>query len=120
MAGYRERLFEWDHHQIVGFMHDQWAERPQGVHCENTKIWPFCVSGAGLGLQLYDGLHGTQTGWVYERWLEYARKHFMGLDRKGNLDWFAFYYDPLERSMCTLRDDVGAYAAMAITLYVVP
>ena len=120
VAGYQERMFSWDHHQIVSFMHDQWVERPQGVHCENTKIWPFCVSGAGLGLQLYDGLHGAQTQWVYERWLEYARKHYMGLDRKGNLDWFAFYYDPLERSMCTLRDDVGAYAAIAITLYVLP
>ena len=120
MTGYQERLFDWDHHRIVSFMHDQWAERPQGVHCENTKIWPFCVSGAGLGLQLYDGLHGKHTQWVFARWLEYARKHYMGLDRQGNLDWFAFYYDPLERSMCTLRDEVGAYAAIAITLYVLP
>ena len=120
MAGYQDRLFDWDHHRIVGFMHDQWAERPQGVHCENTKIWPFCVSGAGLGLQLYDGLYQARTQWVFERWIEYARKHYMGLDRKGNLDWFAFYYDPIERSMCTLRDDVGAYAAIAITLYVLP
>ena len=120
VAGYQERLFDWDHHRLVDFMHNQWLERPQGVHCENTKIWPFCISGAGLGLQLYDGLHGKQTSWVFEQWLEYARKHYMGLDRKGNLDWFAFYYDPLERSLCTLRDDVGAYAAMAITLYVLP
>ena len=44
----------------------------------------------------------------------------MGLDRQGNLDWFAFYYDPIERSMCTFRDDVGAYAAIAIALYVLP
>lgn len=120
VAGYQDRHYEWDHHRLVSFMHDQWAERPQGVHCENTKIWPFCVSGAGLGLQLYDGLHGTRVNWVYERWIEYARKHYMGLDRKGNLDWFAFYYDPLERSMCTFRDDVGAYAAIAIALYVLP
>lgn len=120
VAGYQNRLFEWDHHQLVSFMHDQWAERPQGVHCENTKIWPFCVSGAGVGMQLYDGIHGTNTDWVYERWIEYAHKHYLGQDRKGNLEWFAFYYDPLERSMCTLRDDVGAYAAIAITLYVLP
>ncbi len=120
VAGYQDRLFDWDHHRIVSFMHDQWAERPQGVHCENTKIWPFCVSGAGLGLQLYDGLHGKHTNWVFERWIEYARKHYLGLDGKGNLDWFAFYYDPIERSMCTFRDDVGAYAAIAIALYVLP
>lgn len=113
VVGYQERLFDWDHHRIVGFMHDQWAERPQGVHCENTKIWPFCVSGAGLGLQLYDGLHGKRTHWVYDRWIEYAQKHYMGLDRKGNLDWLALYYDPIERSLCTFRDDVGAYAAIS-------
>jgi hypothetical protein len=120
VVGCQERLFEWDHHRLVSFMHDQWAERPQGPHCENTKIWPFCVSCAGLSLQLYDGLHGTHTSWVYQRWVEYARKHYMGLDQKGNLDWFAFYYDPLVRSICTFRDDVSAYAAIAITLYVLP
>ena len=120
ITGYQNRLFEWDHHSIVSFMHDQWSERPQGMHCENTKIWPFCLSGAGLGLQLYDGLFGKRTHWVFERWVEYARKHFMGLDRKGGLDWFAFYYDPLERSLFTFRDDVAAYAALAITPYVVP
>jgi len=120
VSGYQGRLFDWDHHRLVGFMHDQWAERPQGVHCENTKIWPFCVSGAGLGLQLYDGVYQKRTQWVFERWVDYARKHYLGRDSKGNLDWFAFYYDPLERSMCTLRDDVGAYAAIAVTLYVLP
>jgi hypothetical protein len=120
LTGYQDRLFDWDHHRIVKFTHDQWAERPQGPHCENTKIWPFCVSGAGLGLQLYDGLHGKRTHWVYERWVEYARKHYMGFDRKGKLDWFAFYYDPLENSIFSFRDDVAAYAALAITPYVVP
>ena len=44
----------------------------------------------------------------------------MGFDTKGNIDWFAFYYDPIEKSMCTLRDEIGAYAAIAITLYVLP
>ncbi len=120
MAGYQGRKFEWDHHSLVSFMHDQWAERPQGVHCENTKIWPFCVSGAGLGMQLYDGLYDAKTNWVYEQWIEYAQKHYMAFDKKGNIDWFAFYYDPIEKSMCTLRDEVGAYAAIAITLYVLP
>lgn len=120
IVGCHERLFDWDHHRLVSFMHDQWTERPQGIHCENTKIWPFCMSGAGLGMQLYDRLYGTNTSWVYERWVDYARTHYMGLDRKGNLDWFTFYYDPLERSICTFRDDVSAYAAIAITLYVLP
>ena len=31
----------------------------QGPHCKNTKIWPNCISAAGLGLQLYGALRGT-------------------------------------------------------------
>ncbi|MGQ0698641.1 MAG: linalool dehydratase/isomerase domain-containing protein [Panacagrimonas sp.] len=120
VTGYQNRMFDWDHHRIVSFMHDQWAERPQGPHCENTKIWPFCVSGAGLGLQLYDGLFGKRTSWLMERWVAYARKHYMGMDRKGNLDWFAFYYDPLEKSLYSFRDDIAAYGALCITQYVYP
>ena len=33
-------------------MESQFGSQPQGPHCENTKIWPYCVSAAGLGLQL--------------------------------------------------------------------
>ncbi len=51
VTGYQDRLFDWDHHSIVSFMVDQWAERPAGVHCENTKdiLAVLCVSGAVLG-----------------------------------------------------------------------
>ena len=54
VTGYNDRLFEWNQHTITEFIRDQWVERPQGAHCENTKIWPYCLSAAGLGLQLYD------------------------------------------------------------------
>ena len=120
MVGYQERLFEWDHHRIASFIHEQWLERPQGAQCENTKIWPFCISGAGLGLKLYDGVYGTNKHVVYDTWIEYARDNYMGFDKKGNLDWFAFYYDPIERAPFTLRDDLSAYCCIAITLYVLP
>ncbi len=120
VTGYQDRRFEWDHHSMVDFMHAQWAERPGGVHCENTKIWPFCVSGAGLGLQLHDGLFGGRTHDVFDRWVEHARTHYMGLDRRGGIDWFALYYDPLERAPLLLRDDLSAYASLCITPYVVP
>ncbi|MGH9000888.1 MAG: hypothetical protein ACRDY7_16020 [Acidimicrobiia bacterium] len=120
VTGYQNRLFEWDHHRLVDFMHDQWSERPQGVHCENTKVWPFCVSGAGLGLQLYDALYGRSTHWVYDRWVDYAKTHFAKVDKAGRIESFAFYHDPLERTTYHLRDDVGAYGALAITLYVHP
>jgi hypothetical protein len=120
VTGYQDRRFEWDHHRIVEFLHDQWAERPAGVHCENTKIWPFCVSGAGLGLQLYDGLFAKSTHHVFDEWVEYARTHYMGLDRRGGIDWFALYYDPLERAPLLLRDDLSAYSSLCITPYVLP
>ncbi len=87
---------------------------------KSTEFWPLCVSGAGLGLKLYGGVHGKRTHWAYERWVDCAHKHYMGHDRKGTLDWFAFYYDPREKSLFTFRDDVAAYAALAITPYVVP
>jgi hypothetical protein len=120
VVGYQDRLFEWDHHRLVEFIHDQWAERPAGVHCENTKIWPFCVSGAGLGLQLYDGLFNASTSYLLDHWVEYARRHYMGLDRRGEVEWFSMYYDPLAKAHCVLRDDVGAYLALAVTPYVLP
>lgn len=119
VTGYLNRIFEWDQHSIVNFMHDDWAERPQGPHCENTKIWPFCLSGAGLGLQLYDELYGARKHWVYERWLEYAKKHYMGFDRKGNLEWVCLYFDPITNVFGNFRDDVAAYGALAVTLYVI-
>jgi len=34
-----ERTFTWTHTRIVEWMAAQWARRPEGVHCENTKIW---------------------------------------------------------------------------------
>jgi Linalool dehydratase/isomerase len=120
VTGYQDRCFEWDHHRLVDFMHEQWKERPAGVHCENTKIWPFCLSGAGLGLQLYDGLFAASTHGVFDRWVEYARTHYMGLDRRGGVDWFAFYHDPLERTSLVLRDSLSAYAALCIIPYVLP
>jgi hypothetical protein len=120
VTGYQDRLFEWDHHRIVAFMHDQWEEQPAGVHCENTKIWPYCVSGSGLGLQLYDAVYGKATHHVFGDWVEYARRHYMKLDRRGGLEWFAFCYDPLAQSLYRLRDDVSAYASLCITFHVAP
>lgn len=120
VTGYQDRLFDWDRHRIVNFMVDQWAERPAGVHCENTKVWPFCVSGAGLGLQLYDKLHGKDTHYVFGRWAQYAREHYLKTNRRGEITQFTFYYDPLQRAHFRLRDEVSAYASLAITPYVVP
>jgi hypothetical protein len=44
----------------------------------------------------------------------------MGRDRRGDLEWFAFYYDPIERQACTFPDDVTAVAALVTLPYIYP
>lgn len=95
VTGYREREFEWSHSRITEFLTLQMEERPQGPHCENTKIYPHCVSGAGAGLQLYDALRGTDNQRVYHRWMDFAKQHYIETKR-GELSWWATYYDPLQ------------------------
>lgn len=95
IAGYQDREFEWTQERMVERLHRQWGERPAGIHCENTKIWPFCLSAAGLGLHLYDQLHHTKTHAVAGNWFEFFRRNYMGLSADGKLEWSTFYYDPV-------------------------
>ena len=60
MAGLDDRTFAWTHRGIAEYLGKQWAQTPHGPHCENTKSWPFCLSAAGLGLQLTDATLGTR------------------------------------------------------------
>jgi hypothetical protein len=101
VAGYGEREFHWSHGRITEFLTLQMGERPQGPHCENTKIWPNCVSAAGSGLQLYDALHGSDNQRVFHRWLEFTKQHYMEVKR-GELSWFASYYDPIQEALHVL------------------
>ena len=32
--------FTWTHSRIAEHLFSQMSNRPEGVHCENTKIWP--------------------------------------------------------------------------------
>ena len=32
--------FTWNHSRIAEHLFSQMSKRPEGVHCENTKIWP--------------------------------------------------------------------------------
>lgn len=34
-----EHTFTWTHTRVVEHIARQWRARPEGVHCENTKIW---------------------------------------------------------------------------------
>jgi hypothetical protein len=96
MTGLDDRTFSWSQRQIAQFISDQWAGVPDGPHCENTKVWPFYLSAAGLGLQLADRTLGTDAHWVYDRWVEdRLNRKYIGRDPRGNLKWVAMYYDPL-------------------------
>ena len=36
-----EHTFTWTYSEISAHLANQWQSRPIGVHCENTKIWPY-------------------------------------------------------------------------------
>ena len=120
VSGYMDRTFTWTQPEFAGFISAQLAARPEGPHCENTKIWPFCVGATGLGLKAYDAVNGTRLHTPFDAWTEFAQQHYMGRDRRGDLEWFAFYYDPIERQACTFPDHVTALAALVTLPYIYP
>ncbi len=120
VSGYQNRRFTWTHQRIAHFISDQLRARPQGAHCENTKIWPMCMSAAGLGLKLYDSLMQTSVNEPFLDWIAFAKKHYMGRDRKGRIDWVAFYYDPIENVTMTFPGRVNGYSALTLLHYVYP
>ena len=95
VTGYEDQDFEWDHHRIIERLEQQYRAHPEGPHCENTKIWPLCNSAAGLGVYLYDRIHGTQRHLAVQNWLEYLKDNYMGVSSAGDLEWFTTWYDPL-------------------------
>ncbi len=117
MAGLEDRTFAWTHRGIADYLSGQWAKTPHGPHCENTKSWPFCLSAAGLGLQLTDATLGTATHWVYDRWVEdMFKKKYMGFDARGNLKWVALYYDSILDRVHGRNRILGLFPS----IYVVP
>ena len=120
MTGYKNRLFDWTQHSITQFIEDQWSDRPQGAHCENTKVWPYCLSAAGLSLQLYDKVFDASSHWVYDRWIDYAKQNFVKRDSRGDIASFAFYYDPIEKAAYTLPEKLAGYGTLAPLFYLYP
>jgi hypothetical protein len=120
VSGYQNRQFTWTHQRMAQFISAQLSTRPQGTHCENTKIWTFCMSAAGLGLEIFDELHGASLNGPFLDWVEYAKKHYMGRDKQGRIDWVAFYYDPIEQSIFTFPGPVGGYGPLHLTHYLYP
>jgi hypothetical protein len=91
-----EHTFTWTYSGIAEHLTGQWRARPEGCHCENTKIWPLCLTAAGLGLQLHDVLHGTEHHVVFDEWWERkARPDYLGWTDAGPAPMATFYYDPI-------------------------
>jgi len=90
-----EHTFTWWHTKIAEHLAAQWRAHPEGCHCENTKIWPYCLAGAGFGLQLADLAFGTNHHAVFDVWWEIARREYLHLDGDVPPDVVTFYYDPV-------------------------
>jgi len=108
--------FSWTHDGINALLARQWAQRPEGPHCENTKIWPYCLSAAGLGLRMHDILTGGADHWVYDQWLEIARQRFLGITPGGRVEWMALYHDPI----ADYTHRAGPTAGLSVAIYLLP
>lgn len=95
VAGYENQKFEWTQPRIVEHLHRQYTAHPEGPHCENTKVWPFCNAAAGLGIYLSDQLGVTSAHGVFENWIEFLRDNYMSVNSQNEIEWMTFYYDPL-------------------------
>ncbi|MDT7589695.1 MAG: hypothetical protein QOE32_7245 [Pseudonocardiales bacterium] len=116
VAGLDGASFSWTHDGINALLARQWAQRPEGPHCENTKIWPYCLSAAGLGLRMHDILTGGGDHWVYDQWLEIARQRFLGITPGGRVEWMALYHDPI----ADYTHRAGPTAGLSVAIYLLP
>jgi hypothetical protein len=109
--------FDWFHSAIASHLHDQWLERPDGCHCENTKVWPYCLAGAGLGLQLHDLLRGTDHHEVFRRWwTDVCRDRYLHLGGDELPMGVTLYYDPI----VDVHHEVPVMFGMVPALYLAP
>jgi hypothetical protein len=107
-----EHTYTWWHTRIAEHLAAQWRARPEGCHCENTKIWPYCLAGAGLGLQLADLAFGTTHHEVFDTWWQIARRDYLHLDADEVPAAVTFYYDPIIGEHLELPVAVGAVPAL--------
>ncbi|MEY2424328.1 MAG: hypothetical protein QOI95_4395 [Acidimicrobiaceae bacterium] len=112
-----ENTFSWFHSAIAEHLHGQWRAAPHGCHCENTKVWPFCLAGAGLGLQLHDLLRGTNHHEVFDTWYsQVCRSRYLHLDGDELPFAVTLYYDPI----LDVHHEVPVMAGMVPALYLAP
>ena len=109
-----ENTFTWFHSAIAEHLHGQWERTPDGCHCENTKVWPYCLAGAGLGLQLHDLLRGTRHHEVFTRWWnDVCRDRYLHLDGDALPENVTLYYDPI----LEVAHEVPVFAGMVPAIY---
>ncbi|MGO9195596.1 MAG: hypothetical protein ACLQK4_00525 [Acidimicrobiales bacterium] len=89
-----ENTFTWWHSRIAEHLAEQWRAHPEGCHCENTKIWPYCLAGAGLGLQLHDLCYGTDHHEVFRDWWDGAGLSYLNLGGTELPSEVTLYFDP--------------------------
>jgi hypothetical protein len=112
-----DNTFTWFHSAIAEHLHGQWERTPDGCHCENTKVWPYCLAGAGLGLQLHDLLRGTQHHEVFTRWWnDVCRDRYLHLDGDALPQAVTLYYDPI----LDVAHEVPVFAGMVPAIYLAP
>jgi hypothetical protein len=112
-----ENTFTWFHSAIAEHLHDQWARTPDGCHCENTKVWPYCLAGAGLGLKLHDLLRGTDHHEVFRTWWrDVCRGRYLHLDGPELPERVTLYYDPIE----DVAHEIPVFAGMVPAIYLAP
>jgi linalool dehydratase/isomerase-like protein len=116
VTGYGDEQFEWDHSRIADLLERQYSQHPEGPHCENTKVWFSCNTAAALGIYLYDRIHNTRKHRTAERFLEYARDHYMHVLRDGKLESVTRYYDPL----VDYKLNIGPEGGLNIAFWLVP
>jgi hypothetical protein len=107
-----EHTFTWWHTKIAEHLATQWRAHPEGCHCENTKIWPYCLAGAGFGLQLADLTLGTHTHDAFDVWWQYARRAYLHLDGDEFPAAVTFYYDPIIDEHLVLPTMLGSIPAI--------
>lgn len=116
IAGFENEQFEWTQPRIVEHLHQQYTDHPEGPHCENTKIWPFCNSAAGLGIYLSDQLGVTNAHGRFENWVEFMRDNYLGINAQNEIEWSTIYYDPLANFKVNLPGSGATGAGTAFYL----
>jgi hypothetical protein len=112
-----EHTYTWWHTKIAEHLATQWRAHPEGCHCENTKIWPYCLAGAGFGLQLADLAFGTNHHEAFDIWWDYARSEYLHLDADEPPAMVTFYYDPIIDEHLEVPTAVGGSIP---TIYLAP